>query len=268
MRVLWFTLILIIAVGITKIITDNAGVRDNHIKIGVNPGEGADIMKKVREIAARSDLDIEIIEFSDFMTPNIALDHGDIDANIFQHQPYLSNQIEAGNYKIEAVATTIVTPMKVYSNKIKNITDLPDGALISMPSDTTNFERALLLLEKCNIIQLKKKNAIKSVYDIESNPKNIKFVEVDAAQVPRTLQDVHAAVINTNYAVLAKISPDIALCSESAINNRYANLIVVQSKNKDKKWVKTLVESYRNAEVKQYIQNLFPKDSSFIIPTW
>ncbi|WP_040055860.1 MetQ/NlpA family ABC transporter substrate-binding protein [Candidatus Liberibacter americanus] len=246
----------------------SAGTQKNSIKIGVNPGENADIMKKVKEIAARSGVNIEIIEFSDFMTPNIALDNGDIDANAFQHEKYLNNQINAKGYKIESVATTIITPMKIYSNKVQKIADIPKNAIISLPNDPTNFERALLLLEKCKLIKLKKKQDIKSISDIAENPKNAQFIEIDAAQVSRTLNDVNAAVINTNYAILAKIKPENAIFSEDNINNPYANLIVVQSKNKDKPWVKTLVESYRNEEVKQYIKDLFPKDSSFIIPTW
>ncbi|WP_259345141.1 MetQ/NlpA family ABC transporter substrate-binding protein [Candidatus Liberibacter sp.] len=268
------TLIILLLTTVVVYITVNRQTNNiadlqkiTYIKVGINPGDSAIIMTKVKEIAARKGLDIELIEFSDFITPNRALDQGDLDANAFQHKPYLDNQIAANNYKISSIATTIVTPIRLYSYKIKDPADLPEQALVSIPNDPTNLARALLLLEKSGIIKLKSKSEIKGdTSDIIENPKKIRFIELDAAQIPRSLADVHAAVINTTYAISANIDSDSAIYSEEEKNNPYANLIVIQSKDIGKPWVKTLVESYQNEEVKQYIKSVFLKRE--VLPAW
>ena len=170
------------------------------IKVGVTPGPHAQILEKVKEVAARDGLELEILEFSDYVVPNQALNDGDLDANSFQHEPYLDNQIRDRGYKIETVAYTVNFPMGVYSKKYKSFDEVPDGATIAIPNDPTNGGRALLVLQANGLIKLKPEIGLKATpADVVENPKNIQFAELDAAQLPRSLDDTDASVINTNY---------------------------------------------------------------------
>ena len=178
------------------------------IKVGVTPGEHAQIMEKVKEIAAPKGLDIEILEFSDYVVPNQALADGDLNANSFQHQPYLDNQIADRGFDIVSVGTTITTPMGVYSNKVKSLDELQDGATIAIPNDPTNGGRALLVLASKGLIKVKEEAGLKvTPADITENPKNITFAELDAA-MDRQLQAESgamrpgAAVVNVSRKTL------------------------------------------------------------------
>lgn len=176
--------------------------------IGVTPGPHAQILEAVKPIAAKNGLDIQLVEFSDYVVPNAALDAGDIQANSFQNQPYLDNQKADRGYKIEAVGLTVNFPIGVYSKKHKNWADIPDGGKVSIPNDPTNGGRVLLLLRDKGVIKLKDGVGFKpTVLDITDNPRKLKFIEVDAAQAPRALDDVDAAAINTNYATQAGLDP-------------------------------------------------------------
>ena len=178
------------------------------IKIGVTPGEHAQIMEKVKEVAAKKGLNIEILEFSDYVVPNQALADGDLNANSFQHQPYLDNQIADRGFDLVSVGKTITTPMGVYSKKVKTLGELADGATVAIPNDPTNGGRALLVLAKEGLIKVNPDAGLKATAaDITENPKNIQIAELDAAQLPRSLDDVDAAVINTNYAMEAGLHP-------------------------------------------------------------
>jgi D-methionine transport system substrate-binding protein len=217
------------------------------IKVGVTPGEHAQIMEKVREIAAEKGLNIEILEFSDYVVPNQALADGDLNANSFQHKPYLDNQIADRGFDLVPVAKTITTPMGVYSKKVKSLSELADGATVGIPNDPTNGGRALLILEKEGLIKVNPDAGLKAgPADVTENPKNLQFAELDAAQLPRSLDDVDAAVIE-------------------GTESPYANLIVVRSEDKDAEWVKTLVESYNNDTIKDFINEEF---KGALIPSW
>ena len=174
----------------------SAAARAETIKIGVTPGPHAQIFEAVKPVAAKQGLDIQLIEFSDYVVPNAALDAGDIQANSFQNQPYLDNQKADRGYKIEAVGLTVNFPIGVYSKKHKSWADIPDGGKVSIPNDPTNGGRVLLLLRDKGAIKLKDGTGFKpTVLDITENPKKLKFIEVDAAQAPRALDDVDAAAI-------------------------------------------------------------------------
>src|SRR4051812_34120120 len=186
----------------------SAGASAETIKIGVTPGPHAQIFEAVKPIAAKQGLDIQLIEFSDYVVPNAALDAGEIQANSFQNLPYLDNQKADRGYKIESVALTVNFPIGIYSKKHKSFDALPNGATISIPNDPTNGGRALLLLQDKGLIKLKDGVGYKPTpLDITDNPKKVKFVEIEAAQSPRVLDDVDAAVINTNYATQAGLDP-------------------------------------------------------------
>lgn len=227
------------------------------LRIGVSPGPHAEILEKVKPIAAKKGLDIKIVEFSDYVVPNQALDAGELEANSFQHQPYLDNQVKDRGYKLVSVGLTVNFPLGIYSSKYKSWAEIPDGATVAIQNDPTNGGRSLLLLQDKGVIKLKDGVGVKpSVADITANPKKLKIIEIDAAQAPRSLADVGAASINTNYAVDAKIEPTSAILREDP-KGPYVNVIAVREADKDKPWVKTLVEAYHSPEIKAFVTERF-----------
>jgi D-methionine transport system substrate-binding protein len=228
------------------------------LRVGATPGPHAQILEAVKPIAGKKGLDIKIVEFSDYVVPNTALADGELEANSFQHQPYLDNQKADRGFKIESVAQTVNFPIGVYSKKHKSWEAVPDGATIAFPNDPTNGGRALLLLQDKGIVKLKEKVGFKpTVADVTANPKKLTFVEIDAAQAPRVLDDVDAAIINTNYAQQAGLDPVKDAILREDPKGPYVNVIAVRSEDKDKPWVKALVEAYRSPEVKAFVADKF-----------
>lgn len=227
------------------------------IRIGVSPGPHAEILEKVKPIAARKGLELKIIEFSDYVVPNQALAAGELEANSFQNQPYLDNQVKDRGFKLVSVGLTLNFPLGIYSAKYKSWAEVPDGATVAIQNDPTNGGRSLLLLQDKGVIKLKDGVGFKpTVADIVSNPKKLKIIEIEAAQTPRSLADVAAAAINTNYAVDAKIEPTSAILREDP-KGPYVNLIAVREADKDKPWVKALLESYHTPEIKAFVAERF-----------
>jgi D-methionine transport system substrate-binding protein len=240
--------------------------RAETIKVGVTPGPHAQVMEAVKPIAARKGLDIQIIEFSDYVVPNAALEAGDLQANSFQHQPYLDNQVTDRKFKIESVGTTVNFPMGIYSKKVKSWDEVKTGATLAIPNDPTNGGRVLLLLRDKGVIKLKDGVGFKpSMLDITDNPKKLKIVEIDAAQTPRTLDDVDVAGVNTNYATQSGLDPVKDAILREDPKGPYANVIAVRSADKDKPWVKILVESYQSPEIKEFIATKF---KGAVLATW
>ena len=235
-----------------------AAAQTQTIKIGATPGPHAQILEAVKPIAARKGLDIKVVEFSDYVVPNAALAAGEIDANSFQHAPYLDNQKADRGYRIEPVARTVNFPIGVYSRKHKSFGEVPNGATVAIPNDPTNGGRALLLLQDKGVLKLRPDVGFKpTVADIVENPRRLKFVEIDAAQAPRVLDDVAAAVVNTNYASQAGLNPVRDAILREDPKGPYVNLIAVRAEDKDKPWVKALVESYHSPEVKAFVEATF-----------
>ncbi|MCA0043483.1 MetQ/NlpA family ABC transporter substrate-binding protein [Celeribacter litoreus] len=229
-----------------------------EIKVGVSPGEHAEIMEEVAKVAAPMGLDIDVVEFSDYVIPNQALADGDIEANSFQHVPYLDNQMADRGFDLTVVGNTITTPMGVYSDKVTDLADLEEGARFGIPNDPTNGGRALLVLQQLGLIKLDPAAGLKpTVLDITENPKGLKFQELDAAQLPRSLADLDAALINTNYAIASGLSPkEDSIAMESA-ENPYVNVIVVRTGDENEPWVQTLVDAYHSDEVKAFIEESY-----------
>lgn len=236
------------------------------IKVGVTPGEHAEIMDEVAKLAAPQGLNIDVIEFSDYVIPNQALADGDIDANSFQHQPYLDNQIKDRGFDLVVVARTITTPMGVYSDKLESLDALPDGAQVAIPNDPTNGGRALLILQDLGLLTVSPEAGLApSPLDITDNPKNLRFMELDAAQLPRALADADIAIINTNFALAAGLKPgEDAIAMEKA-DGPYANLIAVRKGDEDQSWVKQLVGIYHSPEIKDFIDT---KYDGAVITSW
>ena len=224
------------------------------IKVGIM-SDSEDVWATVKTIAAKDGLDLDLVVFSDYLLPNAALDAGDLQANAFQHKPFLEEQIKAKGYKIVAVGDTIVSPIGLYSRRVKAVGDLKTGASIGIPNDPSNGGRALLLLQAQKLITLKDGVGIlPSVLDVIDNPKKLQFREIDAAQLPRSLDDLDAAVINTNYAVGAGLKPgQDSIAIESSVNNPYNNFIAVRETDRNAPWVPKLVHAYQNDTIRAYI---------------
>ena len=237
-----------------------------QIKVGVSPGEHAEIMEEVARVAEPMGLEIDVVEFSDYVVPNQALADGDIEANSFQHVPYLEAQMKDRGFALAVVGNTITTPMGIYSDKITDIAALEEGATFGIPNDPTNGGRALLVLQQLGMIKVDPAaGLVPTVLDITENPKDLSFKELDAAQLPRSLADLDAALINTNYAIASGLSPkEDSIAMESA-DNPYVNVIAVQKGNEDAPWVKTLLEAYHSDEIKAFIDESY---HGTVITSW
>jgi D-methionine transport system substrate-binding protein len=235
-------------------------------KIGVTAGPHAKIMDFVKGVAAKEGLKLDVVVFSDYVQPNAALAAGDLDANSYQHVPYLKAQMKDRGYKFSVAGYTVTFPMGVYSRKVKSLGDLPDGARVGVPNDPTNEGRALLLLQSKGVFTLRKDAGLKATpLDIVENPKNVKIVELDAAQLPRALSDLSAAVINGNYAASAGLNPvDDAIAMEGP-KGPYANVLVVRTEDKNKPWVAKLVKAYHSQETRKFIEDSF---NNSVIVSW
>ncbi|EOA03059.1 metal ion ABC transporter periplasmic protein/surface antigen protein [Herbaspirillum frisingense GSF30] len=239
---------------------------EDQIKIGVTAGPHAEIMEQVKKLLEKDGVQLKVIEFTDYIQPNAALASGDLDANSYQHQPYLDAQIKDRGYKFVSVGSTITFPMGVYSKKVKSLNDLKQGARVGVPNDPTNGGRALLVLQAKGVIKLKADAGLKATpLDIVENPKKVKIIELDAAQLPRSLDDFDAAVINGNYAESAGLSPTKDAIAVEASTGPYANVLAVRTADKDKPWVAKLVKAYHSPEVKKFV---LEKYKGSVITSW
>ena len=232
------------------------------LKIGVTAGPHAIIMEKVKELAKAEGIDVQVIEFNDFILPNVALNDKEIDINSYQHQPFLDEQIKNRGYKIKSAGKTVLMPMGIYSKTLKKLSDLKENSKIVIPSDPTNGGRALKLLEKEGIIKLKPSDN-PSILDIIENPKKIKILEIEAPQVPRALEDVAAAVINTDWVLLAGLDPKTALAIEDK-NSPYANVFAIRIDEKRPE-IEKLIKLYQSEAIKNFINDKF---KGAVIPAW
>ena len=235
------------------------GDNDKHLKVGAIAGTEAQVVEVAKKVAKEKyGLDVEIVSFSDYVTPNVALKDGSIDVNAFQHKPYLDAQIKDRGYKLVPVGNTFVYPIAGYSKKFKHVADLPQGAQVAVPNDPTNLGRSLLLLQKQGLIKLKDNVGLNgTVLDIVDNPKQLKIVELEAAQLPRSLDDVDLAIINTTYASQIDLLPTRDGLFVEDKDSPYVNLIVAREDNKDAEKVKQFVAAYQSDEVYQAADKLF-----------
>jgi D-methionine transport system substrate-binding protein len=239
----------------------------NVIKVGTVTGPDEQVLDVAKEVAKKQfGLDMQLVTFSDYTLPNAALSDGSIDANIFQHQPYLDAAIKANNYQLIAIGKTFIFPMGIYSKKYKNINQIPNKAIVAVPNDPSNEARALLLLAKAGLITLKPNaNINATLMDIASNPKHLQIKELDAAQLPRTLSDVAIAVINSNYAIPAGLIPTKNAIYLEDTHSPYANIIVVRTADKDSAKLQDLVKIMHSPEVVSAAEKIF---SNQAIPAW
>lgn len=251
----------VLAAGaLTLGLTGCSSADDENLVVAATSVPHAEILGFVKdELAAKEDLKLEVKEFTDYTTINTATQDGQVDANFFQHKPYLDDFNKKNKTTIVLLVTVHLEPLGLFSKKADSIADLKDGATVAVPNDTTNEARALRLLEQNGLIKLKPGTGAEATpKDIAENPKNLKIKEVEAAQTPRVLGEVDAAVINGNYAVEAKLSPkkdSIAL--ESAENNPYGNFLAVKKGDENDEQVKKLAKLLSSPEVKKFIEDTY-----------
>jgi YaeC family lipoprotein len=238
-------------------------IRQNTIKIGIVGGQQEIILQTAQQVAKKDyGIKLKIVVFNDYQLPNEALNDGDINANIFQHTPFLNAQIKAHGYHLIPIGKTFVYPFGFYSRKLSRLSQLKYSAIIAIPNDPSNEGRALLLLQKVGLIKLKAKAGLfGTVHDIVSNPKNLRFKTLDAAQLPRVFKDADLVGLTNDYITAAGFTPQKALLKEGA-DSPYANVIVVRSKDKNKQILKQLVKIMHSPQVLQITKKLFPSGAA------
>ncbi len=232
------------------------------ILVGATPAPHAEILEVVKPLLLEQGYDLQIVDFVDYVQPNLSVDSGDIDANYFQHQPYLDDFNAEQGTELVSIAAVHYEPFGIYPGKTTSLDALPDGAKIAVPNDTTNEARALLLLEAQGLIGLEENLGLTATkQDIISNPKNYDIVELEAAQIPRSLPDVDIAVINGNYALEAQLSvKSDALATEDASSvaaQTYANILVVRAGDEEREDLQALAAALLSPEVKAFIENTY-----------
>jgi D-methionine transport system substrate-binding protein len=234
------------------------GSAQRPIRIAGTAGPHSQVLEKVREIAARDGLHLRVIEFRDYIQPNAALAAGDLDANSYQHQPFLDQQVRDRGLRLVGVAKTMIFPMGIYSKRHRSLDAVPAGGRIAIPNDPTNGGRALVLLARNGAFKLRDgADFSASVADITENPRRLRIVELEAAQIPRALEEVEAAAINTNFAIPAGLNPVRDSIALESADSPYANLIVVREQDRNAPWVARLVAAYQNQEIKDFVQATF-----------
>ncbi|RHP44683.1 MetQ/NlpA family ABC transporter substrate-binding protein [Clostridium sp. AF32-12BH] len=234
-----------------------------ELTVGASPAPHAEILEAAREELAKKGYDLKIVEYTDYVQPNLALDAGDLDANYFQHLPYLEQFNEERGTKLVSAGKIHYEPFGIYAGKTASLDELADGAKVAVPNDATNEARALLLLEAQGLLKLKDGAGLKATKtDIVENPKNLDILEVEAAQVPRSLPDVDIAVINGNYAIEAGLKVSDALAveasdSEAATATTYGNVVAVQEGKEEDEKTKALMEALTSDTVKEFMEQTY-----------
>ena len=229
--------------------------------VGASPAPHAEILEAAREVLASKGYDLEIVEYTDYVIPNNALDSGDLDANYFQHKPYLDSFNEQNGTDLVSAGAIHYEPFGIYAGKTASLDALPDGATVLVPNDITNEARALLLLEAQGLLTLKEDAGLEATpTDIVDNPKNLEFVELEAALLPRSLPDEDIAVINGNYAIEAGLKMSDALAvedSDSLAATTYGNVVAVRAEDAESDKTKALIEALTSPEVKEFMETTY-----------
>ena len=258
-RIAALVLALVLVLALCACGSKKDSLEGTTIRVAASPVPHAEILKVAKDILAEQGITLEIIEYTDYVQPAMVTESGEVDANYFAHLPYIENFNEENGTHLVSVAAIHYEPFGLYPGKTKTIDELADGAQIAVPNDGTNEARALLLLEAQGLITLKEGVGLNATkLDVVDNPKNLDIVEMEAAQLPRTLSDVDMAVINGNYAMEAGLSvANDAVATEDAASEAaqtYANIVVVKEGNEDNAAIKALVEALQSDAVKTYIE--------------
>ena len=251
----------LIAVLCLALLAGCGSKKTTTLKVGASPTPHAEILEVAKEILAKEGITLEIVEFDDYIVPNTSVEEGELDANYFQHITYMNSFNEENGTHLVSVAIIHYEPFGIYAGKTSSLADLPDGAKISVPNDTTNEARALLLLEQEGLIKLREGAGLTAPKDdIAENPHNYEIVELEAKLLTSTLQDVDVAVINGNYAIGAGLNVADALAVEASDGiaaEAYGNIIAVKEGNEKNEAVQALVKALQSDEVKDFINKTY-----------
>jgi len=244
----------VVALGFTACTGSNETKEEKKIviKVGATPVPHSEILEIAQPLLKAKGYELKIVEFTDYVTPNIAVDEGELDANFFQHMPYLTEFNKNKNTKLVKTVNVHLEPMGLYSKKISSLNEIKDGATIAVPNDPTNESRALDILEQHGLMTFKDVQ-FKTALDIDKNPKNLKIKELDAPQLPRVLDEVDAAIINTNYALAADLNPVRDAIVIESKDSPYANILVVKEGNENKEYIKALNDVLNSNEIRNFI---------------
>ena len=228
------------------------------LSIGVSPVPHADIIRFVEPALKAQGVNLKIVEFSDYVQPNLSLNDKELDANFFQHKPYLDDFSAQRGLKLATLVAVHIEPMGVYSKSVKAVAETPEGAKVAIPNDPTNGGRALKVLETAGLIKLKDGvGVLATVADVAENPKNLKFVEIEAAQLPRSLDDVALAVINSNFALGANLNPVKDAIAIEAKDSPYANIVAVRAGDESRPEIQKLKAALTTPDVKKFLEEKY-----------
>lgn len=264
--VLTALVLLVSLVGCTQKTTTTATLNEDKLVIGVTAGPHEEILEKVKELAVAEGLEIDIKVFTEYVMPNIALAEGDLDINVFQHKPYLDNFKADRNLDLIEVASTVNFPMGIYSEDLGDVSEIEEGDRIGLPNDPTNGARALILFENAGLITLKEGVGVRAtVQDIVENPLNLRFIELEASQLPRQLGELKAAAINTNFAIEHGYVPTEDSIFIEPNDSPWVNVVAVRTENKDDATLNKFVRIYQSEEVRKFIEERF---QGSIVAAW
>lgn len=245
----------------TTAAASSSAASDNVITVGASPSPHAEILEAIKPELEAQGYELKVVEYSDYVQPNVALSEGDLDANYFQHLPYLENYNTENGTDLASAGAIHFEPMGLYAGKSSDITNVPDGTKIAVPSDATNEARALLLLQDQGVIKLTDGVGLEATAnDIVENPHNVELVEVEAAAVPRSLQDVDFGVINGNYALSAGLDTSATLASEDADSEAaqtYANIVAVRNGDEDSEKTQALLKALTSDTARKFIEDTY-----------
>jgi D-methionine transport system substrate-binding protein len=252
----------IAALALGSVLLSAAHAADGKaLRVGVTAGPHAQIVEAVKKVAEREGLKLQIVEFSDYIQPNAALNAGELDVNVFQHKPFLDAQIRDRGYRLSIIGEAVRQQFGIYSKKVKSLADLASGARVGIPNDPSNGARALLLLEDRGVLRLKDGIGARATpLDIVDNPKKLRIVELEAAQLPRSLDDLDAAAVNSNYAVPAGLVPsrDALALERPDSPIPFAQIVIAaRTEGKDNPELARFVRAYRSPEVRDFVNAQF-----------
>lgn len=259
MKKILLAIVSVLAVSLLALGCGGEKASNKTIKVGATAVPHAEILEVVKPTLEKEGIKLEIIEFNDYVQPNLSLNDKELDANFFQHKPYLDNFVEEHKEcKLASAAGIHIEPMGIYSRKVKKLDELKEGAVAAIPSDPTNGGRALLLLAKQGLFKLKDGvNEKATVHDIVENKKNITVREIEAAQLPRTLDDVDVAVINSNFAMQVDLVPTRDAIAIEGNDSPYVNIIAVRAGDENRKEITALIKAIKSNEVKKFIEDKY-----------
>ena len=228
------------------------------IRVGASPTPHAEILKVANDVLKPQGYELQIIEYSDYVQPNMALEGKELDANFFQHEPYLDTFVSERKMNLVSAGKVHIEPMGIYSKKIKSLNDIPEGAKIAIPNDPSNGGRALALLQSAKLLKLKDGVGVKAtVGDIVGNDKKLKIVEIEAALLPRSMDDTDLSVINSNFAMEAKLNPVKDSLFTEPKESPYANIVAVRKGDENRPEIQKLMNALRSPEVKKFIEDKY-----------